>query len=158
MIARLQTLIDIGDRDASFAGSRQWIGSLELSYVLETLIGVSSRIVNTNSGAEVSEKARQLTAHFRETHTPVMIGRSRGGLRIVCMLAGGGQYAYTILGVDFNDASGECRFLVLDPHYTGEDEVKTIIAKGWCGWKPASFWAKSEFYNMLLPTPPKDVF
>ena len=54
------------------------------------------------------------------------------------------------------------RFLVLDPHYTGRDDLRTVISKvclwmlkcqhvcdmsfplsqGWCGWKPASFWDK----------------
>lgn len=53
------------------------------------------------------------------------------------------------------------RFLVLDPHYTGRDDLKIIISKvqimcshvvtvtmshyamqGWCGWKAVSFWDK----------------
>ena len=31
---------------------------------------------------------------------------------------------YTLLGVDFNAATGEIAFLILDPHYTGEDRVE----------------------------------
>lgn len=38
--------------------------------------------------------------------------------------------AHTILGVDFDENTGECRFLVLDPHYTGIDDVNTVINKG----------------------------
>ncbi|KAL9275434.1 putative Ufm1-specific protease [Drosera capensis] len=35
-----QTLVDIGDKDPSFIGSREWIGAIELSYVLDKLLGV----------------------------------------------------------------------------------------------------------------------
>ena len=42
-------------------------------------------------------------------------------------MIGGGVLAHTILGVDFDEVKGEAKFLVLDPHYTGEDNIKTII-------------------------------
>ena len=51
------------------------------------------------------------------------------------------------------------RFLVLDPHYTGQDDITLILKKvrvhdiscqplclllqGWCGWKPVAFWDKT---------------
>lgn len=34
------------------------------------------------------------------------------------------------------------RFLILDPHYTGSDNLKTIQKEGWCGWKGPGFWDK----------------
>ena len=37
--------------------------------------------------------------------------------------------AHTILGVDFNEETGDVKFLVLDPHYTGDEVVKTIVDK-----------------------------
>lgn len=36
-----QTLVEIGDKDPSFVGSREWIGAIELSFVLDKLLGVS---------------------------------------------------------------------------------------------------------------------
>ncbi|VDN38878.1 unnamed protein product [Gongylonema pulchrum] len=63
--------------------------------------------------------------------------------------------AHTILGVDFNDSTGETSFLILDPHYTGDEDLQTVITKGWCGWKGASFWKQEHFYNLLLPVPPQ---
>lgn len=36
-----QTLVDIGDKDPAFIGSREWIGAIELSFVLDKLLGVS---------------------------------------------------------------------------------------------------------------------
>ncbi|KAK6015847.1 peptidase family C78 [Ostertagia ostertagi] len=86
-----QCLVEIGDKEEKFVGSRQWIG-------------IESRFIVTNSGAEVAERVRELALHFQTVGTPVMIG--------------GGQLAHTILGVDFDENTGECGFLVLDPHYT----------------------------------------
>ena len=46
--------------------------------------------------------------------------------------------------------------LILDPHYTGTEDIKTIHNKGWCGWKGQNFWNQTAFYNMCLPQRPKD--
>uniref|UniRef100_A0A453S7P4 Ufm1-specific protease n=3 Tax=Triticinae TaxID=1648030 RepID=A0A453S7P4_AEGTS len=34
-----QVLVEIGDKDPSFIGSREWIGAIELSFVLDKLLG-----------------------------------------------------------------------------------------------------------------------
>ncbi|KVH98971.1 Peptidase C78, ubiquitin fold modifier-specific peptidase 1/ 2 [Cynara cardunculus var. scolymus] len=76
---------------------------------------------------------------------------------------GGGVLAYTLLGVDYNEASGDCAFLILDPHYTGNDDLKKIVNGGWCGWKKAvdskgkHFFLHNKFYNLLLPQRPNMV-
>ena len=41
----------------------------------------------------------------------------------------GSALAYTLLGVDFNEETGEIAFLILDPHYTGEDSLAQIQKK-----------------------------
>ena len=79
------------------------------------------------------------------------------------MHEGGGVLAYTLLGVDYNVASGDCAFLILDPHYTGTDELKKVVNGGWCGWKRAvdskgkHFFLHDKFYNLLLPQRPNMV-
>jgi len=135
-----QCLININDKPAKFNGSKQWIGSLELSYCLENMYSISSRILSSKSGSELSEHARALIYHFENGGSPVMIG--------------GGQLAHTIIGLDYNVRTGGCQYLILDPHYLGSENINTIIGKGWCGWKPASFWNKNSFYNLLLPINP----
>lgn len=45
------------------------------------------------------------------------------------LCTGGGVLAHTILGVDYSRDSGELRFLVLDPHYTGVDDLRTVQQK-----------------------------
>ncbi|KAJ6760828.1 hypothetical protein OIU79_025637 [Salix purpurea] len=144
-----QALVEIGDKDPSFIGSREWIGAIELSFVLDKLLGVSCKIINVRSGAELPEKCRELALHFENQGTPIMIG--------------GGVLAYTLLGVDYNEASGDCAFLILDPHYTGNDDHKKIVNGGWCGWKKAvdskgrNFFLHDKFYNLLLPQRPSMV-
>ncbi|XP_062202449.1 probable Ufm1-specific protease [Phragmites australis] len=144
-----QVLVEIGDKDPSFIGSREWIGAIELSFALDKLLGVSCKIINVRSGDELPEKCRELAMHFETQGTPVMIG--------------GGVLAYTLLGVDYNEASGDCAFLILDPHYTGADDLKKIVNGGWCGWKKSvdskgrNFFLKDKFYNLLLPQRPNMV-
>ncbi|XP_053399370.1 ufm1-specific protease 2-like isoform X2 [Mercenaria mercenaria] len=136
-----QTLVDIGDKEPSFVGSRKWIGSMEVSFVLDTLLEVQSKILNVSSGGDLASKGRELAQHFTTQGTPIMIG--------------GGVLAHTILGVDYNEVTGDINFLILDPHYTGAEDLKTIIDKGWCGWKDANFWEKNAHYNLCMPQRPK---
>ena len=70
-----QTLVDLQDKTEKFVGSRQWIGSFEVSMCLEHLLGVTSKIMFVNSGAEMRSKGRDLLYHFQTQGTPVMIGR-----------------------------------------------------------------------------------
>lgn len=110
-----KVLVDIGDKPAAFVGSKQWIGSTEVGYVLNQLYAIESKFMYVGSGAELEGKGRELAKHFDTQGTPVMIG--------------GGMLAHTILGVDFNENTGQLRFLVLDPHYTGTEELSTILNK-----------------------------
>uniref|UniRef100_A0A0K0ETJ2 Ufm1-specific protease n=1 Tax=Strongyloides stercoralis TaxID=6248 RepID=A0A0K0ETJ2_STRER len=135
-----QCLYDIGDKDSSFVGSKQWIGSTEISFCLDSMLGISSRILSVNSGSQINELAREILFHFKNNGAPIMIG--------------GGQLAHTIIGIDFNSSTGDCTFLILDPHYTGIDDIQIILKKGWCGWKNMDFWNKNSFYNLLLPINP----
>ncbi|XP_066592304.1 ufm1-specific protease 2 isoform X2 [Prorops nasuta] len=133
-------LVDIGDKSPNFEGSKQWIGSTEVGFVLESLFGINVKILYASSGDEVSSFAPDLAYHFQHHGTPVMIG--------------GGVLAHTILGVDYSESSGDVRFLILDPHYVGSENLNVILSKGWCGWKTKDFWKKNAFYNMCLPQRP----
>lgn len=62
--------------------------------------------------------------------------------------------AHTILGVDFNRETDELRFLVLDPHYTGADDLRMVLQKGGVAWKNPDFWKKTAYYNMCMPLQP----
>ena len=44
-------------------------------------------------------------------------------------LLGGGVLAHTILGVSYSELSGDISFLILDPHYTGGEDLRVIQEK-----------------------------
>lgn len=116
---------------------------MELSFVLDELMGVECRVITVSDGADVPGKARELARHFENVGTPIMIG--------------GGVLAYTLLGVDWNEKTGECAFLILDPHYTGGEVLKTIQGQ-WCGWKRAdAIFVPGAFYNLLCPQRPQSL-
>ncbi|CAI5466871.1 unnamed protein product [Closterium sp. Yama58-4] len=144
-----QALVEIGDKEAAFVGSSQWIGAIELSFILDHLLGVTCKVLTVSSGADMPSKGRQLAHHFSTQGTPVMIG--------------GGVLAYTLLGVDYDEATGECAFLILDPHYTGGEDLKAIRSGGWVAWRKAKtdggadFFVRDAFYNLLLPQRPATV-
>ncbi|CAF0798722.1 unnamed protein product [Rotaria sordida] len=138
-----QILVDIEDKPKKFLNSRQWIGSMEVSFVLQNYLNVECKIIRVERGADMMEHVREIINHFNKEGTPIMIG--------------GGVLAHTILGVDFNESTGDSMLLVLDPHYTGVDDIKIIQDKGWVGWKPWSFWSQEAFYNLCCPLRPKIV-
>lgn len=136
-----QALVDVGDKQKSFVGSRQWIGSIEVQVVLNQLLGVTSKIMFVSQGSELGSKGRELANHFLTEGTPIMIG--------------GGVLAHTILGVAWSETTGQIRYLILDPHYTGAEDIQVITDKGWCGWKGPDFWDQTAYYNLCLPQRPK---
>lgn len=135
-----ETLATVGDKPNNFVGSRQWIGSFEVAICLQEILQVQSKILHVPTGAEMAFKGRELIEHFKTQGTPIMIG--------------GGVLAHTILGVHFNESTGDIKFLILDPHYTGCEDLKTVQEKGWCGWKGPAFWDQTAHYNMCLPQRP----
>ncbi|KAM9329499.1 ufm1-specific protease 2 [Gastrophryne carolinensis] len=135
-----QALVDVEDKPAAFVGSRQWIGSIEVQLVLNQLFGITSKIMFVSQGTDLASKGRELVNHFKSEGTPIMIG--------------GGVLAHTILGVNWSESTGEIKFLILDPHYKGAEDLQTILDKGWCGWKGIDFWTADAYYNLCLPQRP----
>lgn len=68
-----------GDKPRAFVGSRDWIGAIELGYVLDTKLGLTCKVMTVSSGADMSSKARELAHHFDTQGTPVMVSFSSCG-------------------------------------------------------------------------------
>lgn len=68
-------LVDIEDKPKSFIGSKQWIGSTEVGFVIEKACDVQSKFLSVSSGDEMTSKGRDLVHHFKSQGTPVMIGK-----------------------------------------------------------------------------------
>lgn len=159
--------MELGDKEPSFYGSKDWIGSIEVGTVLNELlgqinqvntlnaslydVGVEYHVVSKPSHQEVSSIARELIHHFSTEGTPVSIG--------------GGVLAYTLLGVSFDDQTGEVEMLILDPHYKGKDEIDPILKGGWIKWRTPNdkaaaggpLFVKNTHYNFMCPKRPSIV-
>mmetsp|Transcript_16409 Transcript_16409/g.19606 ORF Transcript_16409/g.19606 Transcript_16409/m.19606 type:complete len:529 (+) Transcript_16409:245-1831(+) len=147
-ILRIQeNLFNMGVMDADFyVGCKQWIGSQEVSWLLDSVCGASSRFVVCTRGSEILEKSRELSQHFMEQQTPI----------VIC----GGKLALTLLGIAWNEQSGKVSFLIADPHYTGEDELnqvqsKTVSLEGYkaipVSWRGAEAFTDRSSYTLCLP-------
>jgi hypothetical protein len=142
------TLVALGDKGKDFIGSKNWIGAIELGYVLESLYDVQSKVITVSDGSNIASVAREIGQHFDSQGTPIMIG--------------GGVLAYTLLGIDYNEDTGDCAFLILDPHYTGADDVSKIHKGKWISWKTVGdkaaaggdLFVSGAFYNLLCPQRP----
>mmetsp|Transcript_80823 Transcript_80823/g.228765 ORF Transcript_80823/g.228765 Transcript_80823/m.228765 type:complete len:561 (+) Transcript_80823:76-1758(+) len=125
-------------------GGKTWIGTIEGMYLLQDYLGVECRMLYCQDAADLATQAPQLLRHLESQGTPVMMGA--------------GQKAFTLVGLCHDGASGECAFLIVDPHYTGADDMKTILQKGWVGWKNLAFFEKEAgggFINCCLPQVPQ---
>lgn len=129
-------LIQLKDKKESFYKSTEWIGAFELSLILDHF-GIQSKILTIQSGSQIKEKSRDLFNHFNTNGTPIMIG--------------GGVLAYTMVGIDWNQKTGDISYLILDPHYVGQDDPNIITSKGWVSWKDDKIFLKNHFYNLLMP-------
>jgi hypothetical protein len=122
---------------------------MEVGFILDEIYGVSFRNLYVSNGPELATKARELQEHFQTQGTPVMMG--------------GGNLAFTLLGIHYNEFTGDVAFLILDPHYTGPEDLEIIQTnqiqlEGYkaipCGWRKANTFAKNSFYNLCLPQRP----
>ena len=79
-----------------------------------------------------------------------------------CLQIGGGVLAYTLLGISHNERTGDCAFLRLDPHYTGDEDLSRIQNGQWVAWKApdgkaaagGALFVQDAFYNLLCPQRP----
>ncbi|XP_062905458.1 ufm1-specific protease 2 [Mobula hypostoma] len=134
-------LVEAGEKSPDFVGSSEWIGSFEIQAVLSTM-NITSKILNIQQGSEFALHARELSEHFDMQGSPIM--------------AGSETLAHILLGIAWNEKSGVAKFLVLDTHYTGEDDWPSAVEKG-VDWKSEDFWVANEPYNLCLPQRPVGV-
>ncbi|ETV81513.1 hypothetical protein, variant 1 [Aphanomyces astaci] len=137
------SLVRMGDKPPQFAGSKAWIGSVE----------VSCRTIHCASGRDLPLHASTLIEHFDTHGTPVMMG--------------GASLAFTVVGVASSAQATDMWLLILDPHYCGPDsdvralQTKVVAMEGYkalpVGWRRASSFSASTFFNLCLPQRPVSV-
>jgi Ufm1-specific protease 2 len=142
-----QCLVDLGDKPLRFVGSHDWIGSVEVSLLVEHYTGAPCKILHV---ADVTAAYADILCHFEHVGTPIMVGGDGGGAR-------------AIVGIELDSASPPAiaRFLAVDPHYAGPDDPAAVRAGAAraCAWVSPGILARqygafTNFCLPLLPPPP----
>lgn len=134
-----QALVTVGDKPASFLGSKEWIGTYEAALVLDQLYDVPCRLVHARSGGtELEHAAQDLHQHVLTRGSPVMMGGDRD------------NSSKGILGVCTGKEGSY--LLIMDPHYYGPVmDRESLQRNGWVAWKRVHCLDQSSFYNLCLP-------
>ncbi|EDS25734.1 conserved hypothetical protein [Culex quinquefasciatus] len=139
-ICSWQTLVEIKDKPERFFGSREWIGTLEAIYVVDTLFDVSCKVIHISKRDNIAKHADTLKEYF-ETH---------GGL----IMMGGDMDAASkgIAGIHISADSSDIYLLVIDPHFVGKIKTKEeLYTKNYVKWQKVEEFVDSSFYNLCLP-------
>ncbi|XP_043285214.1 ufm1-specific protease 1 [Venturia canescens] len=131
-------LVDIEDKESSFAGSRMWIGSFEVCLVLDERYEVQSKIIHVSSGKDLSSHVPSLKLHFEKFGSPVMMGGDKD-----CSSKG-------LVGIHVGDEN--TYLLVVDPHFVGRAKSREQLQQNnWTKWQNLKDFIDSSFYNICLP-------
>ncbi|XP_011694339.1 PREDICTED: inactive Ufm1-specific protease 1 isoform X2 [Wasmannia auropunctata] len=133
-----ETLVEVEDKDRTFVGSREWIGSFEVSVVLNQLYEALSKIIHVPSGKSLIDQVDKIKRHFEQFGSPIMMGGDRD-----CS-------SKCIVGLHVGD--GGVYLLVVDPHFVGKAKSAEHLKKdGWVKWQKLDDFVDSSFYNLCLP-------
>ncbi|XP_012272891.1 ufm1-specific protease 1 [Orussus abietinus] len=132
-----ETLVAMEDKEESFVGSREWIGSVEVSLALDQRYNVLSKIIHIPSGRDLAKHAETIKKHFEEFGSPIMMGGDRD-----CSSKG-------IMGIHFG--SKEIYLLIVDPHFVGKPRSARQLQEQFVKWQKVKDFIESSFYNLCLP-------
>ncbi|KAH8584437.1 cysteine protease [Cryptosporidium sp. chipmunk genotype I] len=127
-------------------GSKSWIGTVEASYLLMMYLGISCKLKYYYDIEEFLKEYDTISDHFQKISTPIILSI--------------GDYSYLLVAIQISkDPSSpfnlsNVQYLLVDPHYTGKDELESIYKKNGVSWKSASFFksiSKDKYINILLP-------
>lgn len=133
-----KALVNMGDKNKSFIGSREWIGSVEVTYCIEYFYKVQSKIIYSRNIEDLKQHAGDIVSHFREFGSPLMMGGDRD-----CS-------SKCILGISMS--ADDIRLLILDPHYSGPATSREELQRNkWVKWIQIDSLDHSSFYNLCCP-------
>ncbi|XP_052871990.1 probable Ufm1-specific protease 1 [Anopheles cruzii] len=134
-----QTLVEIKDKPERFFGSREWIGTLEAIYVIDTLYDVSCKVLHIARSDTIAKHADTLRDYFEQYGGLIMMGGD--------MDAASKGIAGIHVSVD-----QDVYLLVVDPHYAGKIQTKEeLYTKQYVKWQKVEDFVDSSFYNLCLP-------
>ncbi|KAK2587899.1 hypothetical protein KPH14_003995 [Odynerus spinipes] len=133
-----EALVAMEDKEESFVGSRDWIGSFEVCLILDYFYDVPCKIVHVTSGKELIKYIEIIKRHFEEFGSPIMMG--------------GDKDCSSKCIVGLNIGSKETDLLIVDPHFIGKAMTPEILKNDhWVKWQNIKDFVDSSFYNLCLP-------
>lgn len=69
-----KTLVMLGDKNQKFIDSRDWIGALEVCYVIDALYNVSCKIIHVTKFEKLENHIESLAKYFQDIGGFVMMG------------------------------------------------------------------------------------
>ncbi|XP_053665404.1 probable Ufm1-specific protease 1 [Anopheles marshallii] len=134
-----QKLVEIKDKPERFFGSREWIGTLEAIYVIDTLYDVSCKVLHIARSDSIAKHADTLRDYFEQYGGLIMMGGD--------MDAASKGIAGIHVSVD-----QDVYLLVVDPHFVGRIKTKEeLYTKQYVKWQKVEDFVDSSFYNLCLP-------
>ncbi|AFZ81652.1 protein of unknown function DUF1671 domain-containing protein [Theileria equi strain WA] len=130
---------DISHKDIVI-GSSKWIGTVESGYFINWYLNYNCKTLHVPRASDLRNFNGLMSDHFTKEGTPIIVGA--------------GSYAYVILGLCMGPEPADFAYLISDPHYTGDDNIKSIQTKGGIGWKKVDFLSKAadgNFINLCCP-------
>ncbi|XP_048475483.1 ufm1-specific protease 2-like [Rhincodon typus] len=136
-----EILIKIDEDYIKVVTEDAWLKSEEMTALLNYF-----NISCTTTDIRVSaEKVIDLTPHFKEEGTPVVIWKTVSESK-----------AFVLLGMALNEETRTNKVLVLDTMYTGLDDFNWIIDKA-VEWRGEEFWNEMEIFALILPLRPRGI-
>lgn len=129
-------LVEMNDKEESFRGSKQWIGSFEVCLCLDYFYGVPCKIVHISKGCDIKQYMEELKEHFQSVGSPIMMGGETD------------NSSKGIMGVRLKDPA----LLVVDPHCAQKVVSPCNLQEmGFVKWMPLNKLHADSFYNLCLP-------
>ncbi|KAL9915903.1 probable Ufm1-specific protease 1 [Glossina fuscipes] len=133
-----KTLVMLGDKNQKFIDSRDWIGALEVCYVIDALYNVPSKIIHVTKLEKLENHIESLAKYFQDIGGFVMMG---------------GDMDASSKGIAGMHRDRENTYLlIVDPHFSGvPTSVQELIDKGYIRWRNINEFIDNSFYNLCLP-------
>lgn len=134
-----EILVKIGDKPQTIIGSREWIGTVEASYIFDELFNIPSYLIHVPSGEKIASKTKEIADYFT----------TQGGL--IFMGGDCDAAAKMIAGINVAD-DDKISLLIVDPHYQGTPKsANDLIQEGFVRWYAEEEFLEASFYNLCLP-------
>lgn len=134
-----EILVKIGDKPQTIIGSRDWIGSVEASYIFDELFGIPSYLIHIPSGENIASKTKEMVDYFT----------TQGGL--IFMGGDCDAAAKMIAGIHVAE-DDKISLLIVDPHFQGTPKsANELIHEGYVKWFAEDDFLEASFYNLCLP-------